>query len=149
MLLTLHYSSIACARALLVAAHLGFILFLLLLLPHTQIKLKEAGNFSSRTAEMRADLGTAATDFSQYQTFDGPIPETVNGRWVDQHSAYTYASNVGLPSMSAGTHFSKSEAPVTSAARPFRAVKQAQPCDKLLAFSRHPARLPLHCITCC
>jgi len=31
-------------------------------------------------AEMRADLGSAATDLSQFQAFDGPIPETVNGR---------------------------------------------------------------------
>jgi hypothetical protein len=51
--------------------------------PHSrpqQIYCKEPGNFNPRTAEMRADLGTAATDLSQYQTFDGPIPETVNGR---------------------------------------------------------------------
>jgi hypothetical protein len=45
-----------------------------------QIYCKEPGNFTPRTAEMRADLGSAATDLSQYQTFDGPIPETVNGR---------------------------------------------------------------------
>jgi hypothetical protein len=45
-----------------------------------QIYYKEPGNFTDRTAEMRADLGSAATDLSQYQTFDGPIPETVNGR---------------------------------------------------------------------
>jgi hypothetical protein len=31
-------------------------------------------------AEMRADLGNAATDLSQLQAFDGPGPETINGR---------------------------------------------------------------------
>eukprot|EP00879_Flechtneria_rotunda_P000501 GHRR01000605.1.p1 GENE.GHRR01000605.1~~GHRR01000605.1.p1 ORF type:complete len:216 (+),score=42.00 GHRR01000605.1:152-799(+) len=41
---------------------------------------KEAGNVSPRLAEMRADLGTGATDLSQLQTFDGPAPETINGR---------------------------------------------------------------------
>eukprot|EP00882_Tetradesmus_deserticola_P024010 GHRQ01026218.1.p2 GENE.GHRQ01026218.1~~GHRQ01026218.1.p2 ORF type:complete len:102 (+),score=8.31 GHRQ01026218.1:399-704(+) len=30
-------------------------------------------------AEMRADLGTAASDISTLQTFDGPAPETING----------------------------------------------------------------------
>jgi hypothetical protein len=45
-----------------------------------QVQYREAGNISPHMAEMRADLGTAATDLSQYQAFDGPIPETVNGR---------------------------------------------------------------------
>jgi hypothetical protein len=31
-------------------------------------------------AEIRADLGTSATDINQLQTFDGPAPETINGR---------------------------------------------------------------------
>ena len=47
-----------------------------------QVYYREAGNISPRMAEMRADLGTAATDLSQYQAFDGPIPETVNGRYA-------------------------------------------------------------------
>jgi hypothetical protein len=56
------------------------------ILPHAplacslQIHYKEIGNYTDRTADMRADLGTAAKDLSEYQTFDGPIPETVNGR---------------------------------------------------------------------
>jgi len=45
-----------------------------------QVYSKEPGNISPRMAEMRADLGSAATDLSQFQAFDGPIPETVNGR---------------------------------------------------------------------
>lgn len=43
---------------------------------------------SPRVAEMRADLGTAAADLSQLQTFDGPAPETINGestRLSDEH----------------------------------------------------------------
>ena len=48
--------------------------------PSLQIHYKEIGNYTDRTADMRADLGTAAKDLSEYQTFDGPIPETVNGR---------------------------------------------------------------------
>jgi hypothetical protein len=47
-----------------------------------QVFNREPGNISPRMAEMRADLGTAATDLSQYQAFDGPIPETVNGRYA-------------------------------------------------------------------
>eukprot|EP00878_Enallax_costatus_P011241 GHUV01011738.1.p1 GENE.GHUV01011738.1~~GHUV01011738.1.p1 ORF type:complete len:144 (+),score=42.40 GHUV01011738.1:959-1390(+) len=31
-------------------------------------------------ADIRADLGTSATDINQLQTFDGPAPETINGR---------------------------------------------------------------------
>lgn len=58
----------------------GLLLLLLLMPLMSQIRSKEAGNISSRTAEMLADLGTAATDLSEYQAFDGPIPETVNGR---------------------------------------------------------------------
>jgi hypothetical protein len=42
--------------------------------------MKEAGNVSPRMAEMRADLGKGAVDLSQPQSFDGPAPETINGR---------------------------------------------------------------------
>lgn len=45
-----------------------------------QVYNREPGNISPRMAEMRADLGSTATDLSQFQAFDGPIPETVNGR---------------------------------------------------------------------
>lgn len=41
---------------------------------------KEPGNVSPRMADLRADLGTSASDLSQLQTFDGPAPETINGR---------------------------------------------------------------------
>jgi hypothetical protein len=45
-----------------------------------EVYRKEPGNVSPRMAEIRADLGTAATDINQLQTFDGPAPETINGR---------------------------------------------------------------------
>ena len=45
-----------------------------------QVKFKEAGNVSPRMAEMRADLGKGTTDLSELQSFDGPAPETINGR---------------------------------------------------------------------
>lgn len=38
-----------------------------------------AGAVSPETAEMRADLGKKA-DFWDMQVFDGPAPETINGR---------------------------------------------------------------------
>lgn len=44
-----------------------------------QVYKKSEGEFSPRTAEMRADLGKAATDLHVMQTFDGPAPETING----------------------------------------------------------------------
>lgn len=48
--------------------------------PHRQVFNKSEGQFSPRTAEMRADLGSAATDLATMQTFDGPAPETINGK---------------------------------------------------------------------
>lgn len=59
-----------------------------ILLPSlVQLRYKEPGQkiywpsseVSPRSAEMRADLGNAA-DFWQMQVFDGPAPETINGR---------------------------------------------------------------------
>lgn len=44
-----------------------------------QMSNKSEGSFSPRTAEIRADLGNAATDLHMMQTFDGPAPETING----------------------------------------------------------------------
>ncbi|KAF6258384.1 hypothetical protein COO60DRAFT_1701362 [Scenedesmus sp. NREL 46B-D3] len=41
---------------------------------------KEEGNVSSRMAELRADMGKAGSDLTTMQTFDGPGPETINGR---------------------------------------------------------------------
>jgi hypothetical protein len=38
-----------------------------------------SSNITPETAEMRADLGKAA-DVWQWQAFDGPAPETINGR---------------------------------------------------------------------
>jgi hypothetical protein len=39
------------------------------------------GEVSARMAEMRADLGSAIyKDYHMAQTFDGPAPETINGR---------------------------------------------------------------------
>jgi hypothetical protein len=38
-----------------------------------------SSNISPDTAEMRADMGQAA-DYWQWQAFDGPAPETINGR---------------------------------------------------------------------
>eukprot|EP00775_Hariotina_reticulata_P006950 gene6950-biopygen8745 len=46
----------------------------------TEVQNKEEGNVSPRMAELRADLGNSVTDLSQLQTFDGPAPETINGR---------------------------------------------------------------------
>jgi hypothetical protein len=45
-----------------------------------EVYKKQEGQFSPRTAEMRADLGKATTDLHVMQTFDGPAPETINGR---------------------------------------------------------------------
>jgi hypothetical protein len=45
-----------------------------------EVITKEPGNISPQMAELRADLGNAATSLSQFQTFDGPAPETINGR---------------------------------------------------------------------
>lgn len=45
-----------------------------------QVYSKQEGQFSPRTAEMRADLGKATTDLHVMQTFDGPAPETINGK---------------------------------------------------------------------
>jgi len=44
------------------------------------VENKEAGNISSKTAEQRADLGTAWKDPAELQAFDGPAPETINSR---------------------------------------------------------------------
>lgn len=52
-----------------------------------QVITKEPGNISPRLAEMRADMGTAVNDISIMQTFDGPAPETINGRWRQGASA--------------------------------------------------------------
>jgi hypothetical protein len=38
------------------------------------------GEFDRRTAELRADLGSATPAIHMMQTFDGPAPETINGR---------------------------------------------------------------------
>lgn len=40
----------------------------------------EAGNISPEKAEKRADLGANWNDPAQIQAFDGPAPETINGR---------------------------------------------------------------------
>jgi hypothetical protein len=48
---------------------------------------KEPGNIFPRMAELRADLGTAANDISQLQTFDGPAPETINSEWLKRMTA--------------------------------------------------------------
>ncbi|MEW5317660.1 MAG: hypothetical protein WDW38_008942 [Sanguina aurantia] len=40
----------------------------------------QVGDISPRKAEMRADLGSATSDLNQLQAFDGPAPETINGR---------------------------------------------------------------------
>eukprot|EP00878_Enallax_costatus_P037627 GHUV01042523.1.p1 GENE.GHUV01042523.1~~GHUV01042523.1.p1 ORF type:complete len:157 (+),score=54.68 GHUV01042523.1:213-683(+) len=45
-----------------------------------EVYKKPEGVFSPRTAEIRADMGNAATDMHVMQTFDGPAPETINGR---------------------------------------------------------------------
>ncbi|WIA13661.1 hypothetical protein OEZ85_007223 [Tetradesmus obliquus] len=47
---------------------------------YKEVITKEPGNISPRLAEMRADMGTAVNDISIMQTFDGPAPETINGR---------------------------------------------------------------------
>eukprot|EP00882_Tetradesmus_deserticola_P000216 GHRQ01000242.1.p1 GENE.GHRQ01000242.1~~GHRQ01000242.1.p1 ORF type:complete len:222 (+),score=83.11 GHRQ01000242.1:257-922(+) len=46
----------------------------------TEVFNKEEGNISPRMAELRADMGKAGSDLTTMQTFDGPGPETINGR---------------------------------------------------------------------
>jgi hypothetical protein len=48
---------------------------------------KEEGNISPRMAELRADMGKAATDLTTMQTFDGPGPETINGELLKRLAA--------------------------------------------------------------
>jgi hypothetical protein len=52
--------------------------------PATSIQVynKEEGNISPLMAELRADMGKAATDLTTMQTFDGPGPETINGECI-------------------------------------------------------------------
>jgi hypothetical protein len=61
--------------------------FLMLSSPALQLRYKDPGmkqywpssTISPESAEARADMGKAA-DFWQMQVFDGPAPETINGR---------------------------------------------------------------------
>jgi hypothetical protein len=70
-------------------------MFCLAVLQHLflQVFNKEEGNISPRMAEMRADMGKAATDLTTMQTFDGPGPETINGEciWKDGLPVGTFA----------------------------------------------------------
>lgn len=42
-------------------------------------------------ANLRADMGKAATDLTTMQTFDGPGPETINGEQQQQQAALAVA----------------------------------------------------------
>eukprot|EP00891_Asterochloris_glomerata_P000655 jgi/Astpho2/655/Aster-04494 len=61
----------------------------------------EAGNISNQNAEKRADIGaTRAPTFTEAQAFDGPAPETINGRLamlgITSALAAEFATGVGL-----------------------------------------------------
>lgn len=45
-----------------------------------EIEAKQVGDLSPSTAEKRADLGNSWVDANEIQAFDGPAPETINGR---------------------------------------------------------------------
>lgn len=53
---------------------------MLSLLQVEEVQNIEAGNISPEKAEKRADLGANWNDPAQIQAFDGPAPETINGR---------------------------------------------------------------------
>jgi len=46
----------------------------------TKVENIEAGNISPQNAEKRADMGSNFSDPAAVQAFDGPAPETINGR---------------------------------------------------------------------
>lgn len=56
-----------------------------------QVFNKEEGNISPHMANLRADMGKAATDLTTMQTFDGPGPETINGEQQQQQAALAVA----------------------------------------------------------
>ncbi|WIA33808.1 hypothetical protein OEZ86_006918 [Tetradesmus obliquus] len=66
---------------------------------------KEEGNISPHMANLRADMGKAATDLTTMQTFDGPGPETINGRLamlaVVTGLAGEYVTGLGLSEQTA------------------------------------------------
>jgi len=67
----------------------------------SKIEQVEAGNLSNENAEKRADIGKdRLPNVSEVQSFDGPLPETINGRaamlGVTSALAAELATGVGL-----------------------------------------------------
>jgi hypothetical protein len=52
---------------------------------------------SPRMAEMRADMGKAASDLTTMQTFDGPGPETINGEHMRHCRRLVACRTTSLP----------------------------------------------------
>jgi hypothetical protein len=69
--------------------------------PEAETPSIPAGEISNRNAEVRADIGQArAPTFAEAQAFDGPAPETINGRLamlgITAALAAEFATGVGL-----------------------------------------------------